>query len=620
MREREFRGPVRIEESVPSAENFLGVVAMNAETFERIDLTSLVENGRLRWQAPEGRWKVMTFTLDRSPQGLHLIDYMDTAAVATFMRMSYDRYAERFSDHFGKTVTKMFFDDVGFFRVYRSWNPRVSRLFEERYGRSALLSYPALWYDIGPETSAIRTAFFGIRAELIGEGLPRMVAEWSARHNLSSIGHPPGNYAPSAVDMYGDPFKYYRHTQIPLLDAIHGYPYGRSGFKLIGSAADAFDKEIVGAELYGNYAADMDSLMLYRMAMECLVRGVNFLVPHGMWYDYGHVKIPPLISHYNPRIGPALRAYNTWAGRAVSLLQGGRRVTDIAVLYPIHALEAWYGFDNTHMTSNGKDVPPGTNYHNIGDWLTGELRYDFTYVHPELLADGARYSVGDGRLRLNTEKTGQEYRLMILPSGRVASVEALKVVQKFWECGGKVIAAGELPVQSAEFGRDAEVARIVRTLFGPTPGKAVRSARGGEAMRLDSVSRRSLAEAIAALLPDPDVRFDRIADMTAPEDEAGRPLGVDRYREHSPAELGMFSYLHKFREGRDIYLFANSTDRPVDTWVDLKGDLALELWDPYTGRVVPWPESEIRRHGPDEIYTRIHLKLNPVRSVFAVSK
>ena len=38
--------------------------------------------------------------------------------------------------------------------------------------------YPALWYDIGPETQAARVAFFGLRAELMGAGLPRMVAQW----------------------------------------------------------------------------------------------------------------------------------------------------------------------------------------------------------------------------------------------------------------------------------------------------------------------------------------------------------------------------------------------------------------------------------------------------------
>lgn len=617
MRERAVRSGETIAEPMPCGEEFLGVVAMNATTFERIDLTELIEENVLRWEAPEGDWKVLTFTLDRSVNGKRLINYMDTAAVATFIALSYDRYAEQFGEFFGSTITKTFFDDVGFSSA-RCWNPQVGRLFEERYGRSALLSYPALWYDIGPETAPIRTAFFGLRAELIGEGFPRQVAEWAERHGLSSMGHPPGNYEPTAVDMYGDPFKFYKYTHIPLLDAIHGYPFGRSGFKLISSAADAFDRPVVGAEIYGNYAADMDSLMLYRMGMECLARGVNFLVPHGMWYDCNHVKIPPLVAHYSRRLGPALPDYSSWAGRAVALLQGGRRVADIAMLYPIHSLEAWFGFD-PGRPGVGKDVPPGTNYHNISDWLTGELRYDFTFVHPELLTTPL-YSAHKGRLTLRTEQTRQEYRLLIIPSGRVISADALQVIRRFWEGGGKVIAAGTLPSRSAEFGRDGEVAEAIGAIFAAPSGTVNASAQGGEAIHLPEATRSSLAGAIAALLPAPDIRFAPIAEMTVPEDEAGRPLGVDRYREHAPEELGMFSCIHKSRDGREIFFFANSTNRPVDTWVELKGRHALEMWDPHTGAITPWTESETRRYKSGEVYTRIHLELEPVQSLFAVSR
>ena len=147
------------------------------------------------------------------------------------------------------------------------------------------------------------------------------------------MGHPPGNYEPTAVDMYGDPFKYYRHVPVPLMDAIHGYPYGRPGFKLISSAADAVDRPNVAVEIYGNYIAEMDSLMLYRAAMELMVRGANLFVPHGMWYNPDMVKIPPLIAHYSKLLGPALHQYSDYMGRSVSLLQDGNRVVDIAVLY-----------------------------------------------------------------------------------------------------------------------------------------------------------------------------------------------------------------------------------------------------------------------------------------------
>ena len=111
------------------------------------------------------------------------------------------------------------------------------------------------------------------------------------------MGHQPGNYEPTAVDMYGDPFKFYRYVSVPLMDAIHGYPYGRPGFKLISSAADTYNRPNVAVEIYGNYRADMDSFMLYRGAMELMVRGANFFDPLGMWYDKTMEKITPNKGH-----------------------------------------------------------------------------------------------------------------------------------------------------------------------------------------------------------------------------------------------------------------------------------------------------------------------------------
>lgn len=186
-----------------------------------------------------------------------------------------------------------------------------------------------------------------------------------------------------------------------------GYPFGRSGFKLISSAAEAFDRPVTAAECYGNYPADMDSLMLYRLAMD----GADgtwrqLFVPHGMWYDTEQVKIPPLISHDSKLLGPALHRYSDYVGRSVALLWiRGRRVTDIALLYPIHSLEPGTASCRA-VRIRAKTSRQRITTTRSAAWLTGELRQDFTFVHPELL-QGNLYSVHDGRLVLNTRQTRQ---------------------------------------------------------------------------------------------------------------------------------------------------------------------------------------------------------------------
>ena len=75
-----------------------------------------------------------------------------------------------------------FFDDVGFWRHPRSWTSRFNEKFVELNGFDPTPFHPALWYNIGPETEAIRYTFFLTRAELLAEGFPKLVGEWAKKH------------------------------------------------------------------------------------------------------------------------------------------------------------------------------------------------------------------------------------------------------------------------------------------------------------------------------------------------------------------------------------------------------------------------------------------------------
>ena len=59
----------------------------------------------------------------------------------------------------------------------------------------------------------------------------------------------------------------------------------------------------------------------------------------------------------------------------------------------------------------------------------------------------------------------------------------------------------------------------------------------------------------------------------------------------------MLSYIHKFKDGRDINLFANSSDTAVDTEVVLRGRMTLERWDPHTGKITPLETTALTEKG-----------------------
>lgn len=597
-------GPVAWERNLPTG-ILMGAVAMEMETLERRDITRHASDGRISWQVPTGTWKIMLFTCVR---GGNFVDYLEPESIDRFFSLTYDAYYKRFPEHFGTTIFKTFFDDVGVRKnERRTWTPAFNDKFRAKHGFSPVTLYPALWHDIGPDTAAARVSLFGFRAELLAEGYPRKVHEWAAKHGILSSGHAMGQYHPQPSLMAGDAIAFYRHSDIPMIDSIHYYGHGRPGFKLTSSASHSYDRDLTAVEIYGNYK-NFDRTMLYRSGMELFVRGANLFLPHGMWYDPENVRIKPLISHFDPDTGPELARYNEWVARCSLLLRHSRPVADIGVFYPVASMWAHARLDavvdqrqvpgNLHP---GLFVPPDTDLNELSDALTGELRRDFTYLHPEILEQ--RCVVKGPLLHLQNKNHCGNYRVIIMPAGRVIDMASLRKIRAFHEAGGKVIATTLLPRQSAAAGGDNEVVETVRAMFGLDPLKPAvtgayhkrSNAAGGEAYFVPSL--KGLGTALDDALPAPDVRF------------------AERGPKVNP-ESGMLSYLHKVKDGRDIYYFANSTDSPVDTEVRLRGAMEIQLWDPHTGETRSIASQRHEREG--QPFTRLRLRLDPVKSVFMI--
>ena len=481
--ERLVTGPASLEERLPEGV-LMAAVAMNTETLERIDLTGNVANGKLFWSAPQGTWNLMYFTC--VPSGRNLVDFLDAGSVKKFLSLTYDECYRRFSEYFGETIFMSFFDDVAFPQTggdggYRMWTPSYNDAFIKKHGYSPASYYPALWYDIGPETATARIAMHRVRADMLAENWVKQIADWAADHGIVSIGHPMDNYNPQAVNCSGDNLKFYEYMDYPLMDSIHYYGQGRDGFKQIGSAAYNYDKPVAVVEIYGNYPdASVDAAMLYRSGMELFIRGANFFLPHGLWLDEKSVYIPPEISWRNPRLGPALPDYNPWAARISMMLQGGRHVADIGILYPIASLQANYRMDEPQKMGSrfGLYTYPECDFQELSRFLVESVRRDFTYVHPEVL-DGKCEVRGD-TLHMANRVNYEDYKVFIIPGGNTIHWSNLQKIQKFYESGGIVIGTTQLPSRSAEPGHDADVQQAIVSIFG---GDALNQSASSAAMR-----------------------------------------------------------------------------------------------------------------------------------------
>lgn len=713
-------GPASYSRQIPAGA-LMGIVAMNADTKQRIDLTDKAEGGAISWAVPEGSWKVMTFVCvaDGDPN----VDYLEPEHVAKFIAMAYQPYYDHFAKDFGATIAGAFYDEPTLYRAGgRTWTEKYNEKFRSARGFNPVPYYPALWYDIGPETQAARNHLFGFRTELYARGYMKTVQDWCTAHGpIPLLGHQDQENVKNPVGVSGDLMKCYKYQDVPGIDKI-GWDNDPEGYyKIIASAAYNWDKPQAMSETYGAMG-NLSWDRLYGIVMEQYAKGINNIIPHGVWHNVNSVTYLPELSYRNPRYAGGLADYNAYVGRLNLLLQApGRHVADIAVLYPIDTLQAGHRFDGPIGPYSGGVNVPEADYVYLGELLATKVCRDFTFLHPEVLDE--RCEIAGDRLKLNNKANREEYRVFILPGHRTIRWSALRKIKEFYDKGGRVIATGQLPSKSAEFGHDEDVVKAIRAMF-PSVGRGVLATASSEwrqsgayeaakaidgasdtrwmpadeekkdwwlevdfgaprtfnATRIEEVFDRVTSYSIQYWNGDKwgvcaaggkigDGKMDKFATVTAsrvrlsiegasaspsiaefevrlddgpnlahtdaPVVEQGGNGRMAIYL-NSPNETNLrraldiamkgydveieggakLRYIHRVKDGKDVYFFANVSDATVDAAVRLRGRIAPEAWDPHTGKIAP-VESVVEGEG-EQSATRVKLTLAPIRSVFIV--
>lgn len=613
LAERNVTGPAKIELSIPIENGiYVGAVLMNRDTFERIDVSRNKTAKGAIFPVPKGNWKAMLFYLDPTIRPASnkggFVDYLDAGAVDKFIQITFDAYYSRLKEYFGDPIQMTFYDEPCMHLSNgRMWTPGFNEAFQKAYGFSPMKYYPALWYDIGPETAAARNALFGFRTRLYAENYIGRMAAWCARHNIDLSGHQDQEEVRNPVGIHGDLMKVFEHQQIPGIDDIYFTGRSNVAYKVVTSSAFNWDKPLVMAETYAAYRQMSPSTAL-KTAMDQYAMGVNVQIGG------------------RPRaLGPD---GDRFVGRMSYLLRHGRHVADLAVLYPIAFMQAAYFFA-TPPTSNrpasppqfywpleGGLIPPELDYMDLGEMLFRGLRLDFTYLHPEVLEK--RTIIENGLLTLNNKENREQFRVLILPGGDTISAAAAKRIVEFYRAGGVIVATRRLPSKSAEFGRNREVLEMVAEVFGfPAGDPLTAEIRPVVDDFKNYFAHRNSTGGRAYFLPEPDIKL-----LNAVLREAVPVRDVDiQLPPMWPVKMGTeydgaLTYIHKVKDGRDIYFFANSQDTAVDASVVLRGKKNLEIWNPHTGERLAAEVRHSEQNG--EPVTTVRLRLAPVSAVFFV--
>ncbi len=602
----------------------LSLVAYNEERDEIIDLRNSLDGRRLNWQTPKGNWQIIEFTT-ATDHSTYMVDILSKSACDKFFASAYGVFKNTVQGYIGNTLTHIYSEDLEFRTPNRlDWTEDFNEFFEERYGFDPSPFYPYLFTFSGNDSTRYKVLFADCRARMLQSGFIASCAEFADALGLSLVGSVAESKSTQCSPITGDAMLANTVSPIAVLDK--GYLYGINSLKIAAGAAFGRSIRDIYAELFRDYA-ETDSETLMRDLAHSFARGANLPLLH--------LPSPVLV---NEDCALRLLRYSTFVRR---ILRNGMQVSDIAVIYPIYYLHSQLNLYNAEI--NGfeyPDTPYNADYMSVINSVCLRAGHDVTLLHPDAVARSGRVE-GD-ILRLDGLSDNGGFKVVILPSQRVSSLSLMRLLEEYFNKGGRIIATGEVPSRAVEFDpsdpdkNDKEIRAISERIFGhdAVDDSVMReycsntSTGGGVSYFLyfsltgiDGVSMVHSSYLVRAL-DSFGVSFDLYAPSMPKYETTGalnasfteyKRLGLHK---HLP-DGGMFSHIHKRYENDDLYFFSNTTYSVAKTPIYLRGAHEPICVDPESGG--HWREkySYVRVNG--EVYTCFEINMRSNSSLIVVS-
>lgn len=632
----------------------MSVVAINDDDSTIIDLREFIQEDKIEWNVPEGNWNVEQYVCEPD-HAAGYIDLFDYDISIEYLKDTLRLLANRLEVSGGKGIDLYVYKNINYCgQNRRIWHSSFNKVFEETYGFDPAPFYPLLFRDFGSNAKRYKSMLMECRSKLFNNGFLKAAADYCRTRDIFCTGYPEESKSVSCSWMFGDGQQYHRYSTAPGVAMSFAYLYGLNGLKVASGAADVFGSEVVAADVFKHYQK-LNREIIYKEAMNSFVRGVNMTFVHlgedraksGDEKKEGDSSFifSTLFGKNNP-----LSEFSDFTARVQSLLRGGEHISEIAIVYPIHSIHAMpylyeakvNGFEYSNTSENEDYMEVMNNFLNY-------VGIDASFIHPEAI--GERSLAENGTLFMDNGSYMMKFKLLVLPSMSVASLKTLRMIKKFFDEGGKIIATDNLPSFASEYSdagmdvnqglktktaEDEEVGELLDYIFGSEcrDNKIYRNVyvntndRGGVAYYFpsnktsvdgtDSVSANILYQAVAKFGFAPDVYLDRM-----PRREFS---GVVNY--HLPAFLKIgidsrlskgcsMNYIHKRFAGSDIYFITNTTGDRYRGNILLRGRHQPEEWNPYNGKIKKLVYEYVRFRG--EVYTKVNTAIDASSCVFLVS-
>lgn len=357
---------------------------------------------------------------DHEPGAPPAADILNPRTTASFIRHTHDRLYEAMPEFFGNTIIAMFTDEPsmsgrGGKKGLKSWTPGLEGFFKEHKGYDLLPWLPGLWFDVGEKTDPLRRDFSDILHIRLDESFYAPLSSWCQSKGIALTGHP------AASDDIGSE----RLFQIPGQDVVWRYVVpGDKALKgehstmakCSSSAAQHLGLSRNANEVYGAFGFELTMEEMKWLADWLMVRGVNLLMPHAVYYSVSGPRAyerPPDIGPNN-LWWPHYRLFGDYTRRVNGLMSGMKPVCSVAVACPSRRLP----------------------------WEAAEVLFqgqrDFNYLDSYALD---RASIEKASLRVGD----LSYKVILVEPSFLPEAESLILLEKACQQGVRILAFGQEP-------------------------------------------------------------------------------------------------------------------------------------------------------------------------------
>jgi hypothetical protein len=580
------QGPSALEEEYPQDG------AMDYRSTEVVDLTAFTDaDGRLRWDAPAGRWTVLRFgyTLEgqqirgtsRNTQGGYEADMLDRAGIEShFEHTALPLLAD--SNATGTHVlTHVHIDSYELGADVHGQQPTWSRNFREEFkqrrGYDLLAYLPAMARRIVDSRDVTNRFLFDVRwtiGDLMAERFWIPYGELAHQHGIkiqSETGY--GTYPYPHIDG----LRCAGNNDIPMgefwvgTDIMSQFnPWGND-IRTVATAAHVYGRPLVQAESFTSWTHFQEyPESLKPIGDQAFLDGLNRMVFHqytaqpmldmkpGWQYGAG--------THFDRNVTwwEEARGFFQYLARCQYLLQKGQFRADALYFYG----EGVTKFVPSHEYLRPA-LPPG---------------YNFDAVDSELLLHGLAIDHGNWTL-----PSGMSYRVLVLPEDGVMSAAVLRKINDLVQQGGVV--AGPKPQHAPGLQNypqaDSELKKLANEMWGDVGGVNVKVRSLGKGK---IYSGESMAGVFAQQSMVPDFAY------------RGSTGGTS------------LDFLHRSEDDAEVYFVSNRKDRDEQTECTFRvSGKRPELLDPVTGETRP---AVAFRQAGDR--TTLPLEFAPYGSLFVV--